>query len=66
MARKGQKKTWPFLDPTDPEGMPVLRLLWLDALRTRGYSDPYQPVAKGTSSGTPRASLSGQRQADAG
>ncbi len=41
MARKGQKKSWPFLDPTDPEGMPVLRLLWLDALRTRAYSDAY-------------------------
>ncbi len=41
MPRKGQKKLWSFLDPTDPEGMPVLRLLWLDALRTRGYSDAY-------------------------
>jgi integrase/recombinase XerD len=41
MAKKGEKKSWPFLAPSDPEGMPALRLLWLEALKTRGYSEAY-------------------------
>ena len=41
MPGKGQKKPWPFLDPVDPQGMPSLLASWLDALRTRGYSEAY-------------------------
>ena len=41
MPGKGQKKPWPFLDPVDPQGMPALLDTWLDALRTRGYSEAY-------------------------
>ena len=41
MARKGQKKDWAFLAPSDPEGMPSLRLQWLETLKTRAYSSSY-------------------------
>ena len=41
MARKGQKKDWAFLAPSDPQGMPWLRLQWLETLKTRAYSEAY-------------------------
>ena len=41
MPRRGQKKDWLFLAPSDPEGMPALRLLWIEAMRTRGLSEAH-------------------------
>ena len=41
MPRRGQKKDWLFLTPSDPEGMPALRLLWVEAMRTRGLSEAH-------------------------
>jgi len=41
MPRRGQKKDWLFLAPSDPEGMPALRLLWVEAMRTRGLSEAH-------------------------
>ena len=41
MPRRGFRKDWGFLAPSDPEGMPSLRLLWLESLKTRGYAEVY-------------------------
>jgi integrase/recombinase XerD len=41
MARKGQRKRWPFLDPCDPQGMPVLLSAWAEALRLKGLAESY-------------------------
>ena len=38
MPGKGQKKVWPFLDPSAPGGMPALMELWVEAMRMRGLS----------------------------
>jgi integrase/recombinase XerD len=42
MPRRGQKKEWSFLAPlSDPEGMPALRLQWVEAMRTRALSEAH-------------------------
>ncbi|KAA0248784.1 hypothetical protein FBQ97_17685 [Acidobacteria bacterium ACD] len=41
MPAKGQRKPWPFLAPEDPHGMPALRLAWIEALKTRGFSEAH-------------------------
>src|SRR5207244_1553290 len=41
MAKKGQRKIWPFLAPDDPQGMPLLLSSWAGALRLRGYAESY-------------------------
>jgi integrase/recombinase XerD len=47
MPAKGHRKPWPFLFPADPEGMAHLRVEWLEALRTRGFSDAYVQNCEG-------------------
>lgn len=39
MARKGDKKSWPFLEACDPHGLVVLMRSYLEALSVKGYSD---------------------------
>ncbi len=51
MPGKGQTKRWPFLDPADPEGMPLLLVAWLEALKIRGYADSYLQNGQGCVSG---------------
>ena len=41
MPGKGQKKVWPFLDPSAPGGMPALMELWVEAMRMRGLSEAH-------------------------
>jgi integrase/recombinase XerD len=41
MPAKGQRKTWPFLVPEDPQGMPALMALWIEAMRTRSLSESH-------------------------
>jgi integrase/recombinase XerD len=41
MPARGQKKVWPFLAPTDPQGMPALMALWIEAMRTRCLSEAH-------------------------
>jgi len=41
MPARGQRKPWPFLAPEDPLGMPALRLAWIEALKTRGFSEAH-------------------------
>ena len=41
MPARGQRKPWPFLAPEDPLGMPALRLSWIEALKTRGFSEAH-------------------------
>jgi integrase/recombinase XerD len=47
MPARGQKKPWPFTDPNDPRGMPLLAQLWLEAVTVRGYAESYVQNARG-------------------
>lgn len=39
MARRGEKKLWPFQETTDPRGLVVLMHSYLEAVAARGYSE---------------------------
>ena len=39
MAKKGDRKTWPFLEATDPRGLVILMRAYFEALRVKAYSE---------------------------
>ncbi len=46
MPRKGQKKTWPFIETSDPRGLVVMMKAFVEAMAVRGYSEGARHAAE--------------------